>query len=114
VTSLPVIDRARLDKVCMGKPEMAREFIGLLIEEVAPIISALPALLSAADNAAVRQGAHTVRGTAGNVGAAQLEAAALLLERTAAEGGAREALAEQLEGLAGALAELRSARAMLS
>jgi two-component system, sensor histidine kinase and response regulator len=114
VTSLPVIDRERLDKVCMGKPEMAGEFIGMLIEEVTPIIAALPASLSAADNAAVREGAHTVKGIAGNVGAVRLEAAALLLERTAAEGGAREALAEQLDGIAGALAELRSARATLS
>jgi len=114
MTTLPVIDRDRLDKVCMGNPGMAREFIDLLIEEATPILAALPASVAADDGAAVREGAHAVKGIAGNVGAARLQAAALLLERSAADGAARTVLAEQLDGVVSALAELRSARDALS
>jgi len=114
MTSVPVIDRARLDLVCMGNPSLAGEFIDLLIEESTPILAGLPALVAAGDAPAVRESAHSVKGIAGNVGAARLQAAALALERSAADGAAAGVLAEQLDAVIAALAELRTERSTLS
>jgi HPt (histidine-containing phosphotransfer) domain-containing protein len=113
MTTVPIIDRARLDLVCMGNPALAGEFLDLLIEESSPIVDGLPALVAAGDAAAVREGAHSVKGIAGNVGAARLQAAALVLERSAAGGAAASVLAEQLAAVAAALAELRTERSAL-
>jgi HPt (histidine-containing phosphotransfer) domain-containing protein len=114
MTDVPVIDRARLDLVCMGNPGLAGEFIDLLIEESTPILAGLPALVAAGDVPAVREGAHSVKGIAGNVGAARLQAAALQLERSAADGAAASVLAGQLDAVVAALAELRAERSALS
>jgi HPt (histidine-containing phosphotransfer) domain-containing protein len=114
MTDVPIIDRARLDLVCMGNPGLAGEFIDLLIEESTPILDGLPALVAAGDAAAVREGAHSVKGIAGNVGAARLQAAALVLERSAADGSPGAVLAGQLEAVVAALGELRAERNALS
>ena len=98
----------------MGNPAMAGEFLDLLIEEATPIVAALPAQVAAGDKQAVREGAHAVKGIAGNVGAARLQAAALLLERSAADGAAADTLSTHLDGVTAALAELRTARDALT
>lgn len=100
----PNIDRERLDLVCMGNAELARELIDMLIDEARPLIGELGPLVAANDAGAVREKAHAVKGIAGNVGAARLQAAALLLERAAADG--TGGLDELLAGAAGAFAEL--------
>ncbi len=114
MTDLPVIDRARLDLVCMGKPEMAREFLDILIEESTPILAVLPASIAAADHTAVRSNAHAVKGIAGNVGAARLHDAAQRLELSAKDGAAAAVLAEQLAAVVAALAEVRAERDAVS
>lgn len=113
MTTVPIIDRARLDLVCMGNADLAGELLDLLIEEATPIVAGLPALVSAADKPAVREGAHSVKGIAGNVGAARLQAAALDLERSATEAADVGVLAGLLETVVTALAELRTERSAL-
>lgn len=110
MTAVPVIDSVRLERVCMGKPEMARIFLDALIEEATPILDGVPVSIAAGDAAAVREAAHAVKGMAGNIGAARLADAALLLERAcdAASGG--DVLTGHLTAAVTALAELRVAR----
>jgi len=106
----PIIDRARLDRICMGKPEMAKVFLDSLIDEARPIVDGLAALLGTDDRAALRESAHGLKGMAGNVGAAQLQAAAFALERGAADGADGDALRTQVAGVVAALSDLRSER----
>jgi two-component system sensor histidine kinase/response regulator len=110
MTAVPVIDSVRLDRVCMGKPEMALVFLDTLIEEATPILADAPASIAAGDTTAVREAAHSVKGMAGNIGAARLAEAALVLERACDAASGSDVLTEHLAGLVTALAELRAAR----
>jgi two-component system sensor histidine kinase/response regulator len=114
MTSLPIIDRTRLDLVCMGNAGLAGELLDMLIDEATPIVAGLPATIAANDAPAVREGAHSVKGIAGNVGAARLQAAALQLERSAADGADASVLTAQYDGVAAALDELRAERKALT
>jgi HPt (histidine-containing phosphotransfer) domain-containing protein len=110
MTAIPIIDRDRLEKVCMGKPEMAQIFVDALIDETAPIVAALPESIVARNYAAVREAAHAVKGMAANIGAIRLSAAAELLERESVAAPTTEVLSKGLDGLVAALAELRTER----
>ncbi len=108
MTDEPIIDQVRLDLVCMGNAELARELIDLLIDEATPIVEGLPALVAAQDATAVRLQAHAVKGIAGNVGAVRLQTAAFGLEQGAIDTlpwGELEALSA---GVTAALVELRA------
>lgn len=107
---LPIIDKARLDLVCMGDAAFAAVIIDSLIEEATPILEALPKSLTARDQSDVRQQAHALKGIAGNVGAARLQAAAAVLERGAIDGLAWDALAQHFDLVSAALAEVRAER----
>jgi HPt (histidine-containing phosphotransfer) domain-containing protein len=108
---VPVIDRERLDSICGGDPSLGLELVDMLIEEAGPLVLALQGLVSERDRTATREQAHALKGIAGNVGAARLQAMALALERAAADEAAWPLLDESLAGVAGALDELRAERA---
>jgi HPt (histidine-containing phosphotransfer) domain-containing protein len=110
----PVIDQARLDLICMGDAALCRELIASLIDEASPIIDELPELVDAKNAVAVRQQAHTLKGIAGNVGAGRLQAAALLLERGAADGAPWDQLAQHLAAATAALTEVKAEHAQTS
>jgi HPt (histidine-containing phosphotransfer) domain-containing protein len=110
VTEVPIVDRARLERICMGKPELAQVYLDSLIGEATPIADGLAALLQADDRPALRESAHGLKGMAGNIGAARLQAAAFGLERSVADGADGAALSAGVSGIVAALNELRTER----
>ncbi len=101
----------------VGGDKLVRELIDLLLEGAPARLEAARAALAAGDAAGVARAAHSLTSSAGTLGAAEMQAAALLLERAAdnglgdladllvgleaAWGRAREMLAETKRGLNG-------------
>jgi len=80
VDDLPILDRARLDRITRGDAALANEFLGALFEEAAALIERLAGLLDSEDGVAVADAAHTLKGMAAELGAMQLRAAAAAFE----------------------------------
>jgi two-component system, sensor histidine kinase and response regulator len=107
--SLPV-DRERIEAVCGGDDALAVELIGMLVEDAVPIVDALGACVQSNDVAQVNELAHSLKGIAGNVGAAELRDAADRLQTASAPDAApaRNVLARELSAIATALERVRS------
>ncbi len=74
------VDRGRIEAVCGGDEALAVELIGMLVEDAAPIVDDLGACVQANDAARIYELAHSLKGIAANVGAAELRDAAALLQ----------------------------------
>ncbi|RMF77779.1 MAG: response regulator, partial [Nitrospirae bacterium] len=96
----PAIDAARLREIAGGDRAFARELLHLFLEDAQGHVAALAEAVARGEAEAVRQVAHTLKGSAANVGAEGVQRAALALERCG-----READLAQAEPL---LASLRS------
>ena len=103
---VPVLDLTRLELITRGSSARAREFLEALFEETDAQLERLNALLAGRDGIAVSDVAHTIKGTAMELGAMRLRAAAAALET--------ESDAERwptcIGNIASALAELRRAQ----
>lgn len=110
VSTGSVFDRARLDLITNGDPDLARELIDLLIGEATPLLDGLAAKIAAQDGDSVRKDAHAVKGIAGNVGAIQLFEAARALELGATEGVGWDEIGRLLAGATTAFAAVRAER----
>jgi HPt (histidine-containing phosphotransfer) domain-containing protein len=105
----PAVDRTRIEAVCGGDESLAVELIGMLVEDAGPIVDALGASVQSNDVAQVNELAHSLKGIAANVGAAELRDAAERLQSASAPGAApaRSALAAELAATAAALDRVR-------
>jgi HPt (histidine-containing phosphotransfer) domain-containing protein len=104
------VDRGRIEAVCGSDEELAVELIGMLVDDAALIIDALSASVESNDVAQLNELAHSLKGIAGNVGAAELrDAAARLQTDTAPDAAAaRAVLTEELAAITSALERVRS------
>jgi HPt (histidine-containing phosphotransfer) domain-containing protein len=104
------VDRARIEAVCGGDDALAVELIGMLLDEVAPIVNALGDSVQSNDVAQVNELAHALKGIAGNVGAAGLHDAAARLQTASAPDAApaRDVLTSELAAITTALEDVRA------
>jgi HPt (histidine-containing phosphotransfer) domain-containing protein len=104
------VDRARIEAVCGGDDALAVELIGMLLDEVAPIVNALGDCVQSNDVAQVNELAHALKGIAGNVGAAGLRDAAARLQTASAPDAApaRDVLTSELAAITTALEDVRA------
>jgi signal transduction histidine kinase/HPt (histidine-containing phosphotransfer) domain-containing protein len=79
-----VVDEDTLLERCGGDPDLAREIIQMYLEEYPKLLSAIRAAIASGDAALLHRTAHTLKGAAGNFGAASVVAAALRLEQSGA------------------------------
>jgi HPt (histidine-containing phosphotransfer) domain-containing protein len=93
----------------VGGDKLICELIDLLLDGAPQKLGAARAALAAGDAAGVGRAAHSLTSSAGNLGAAEVQAAALALERCAA--GEPGDLGELLAELEGAWARAREALA---
>jgi HPt (histidine-containing phosphotransfer) domain-containing protein len=103
------VDRARIEAVCGGDDALAVELIGMLVEDAGPIVDALGAAVASNDVPQVNELAHSLKGIAGNVGAAELrDAAARMQTATAPEAGTPHGvIAGELATIVAALDDVR-------
>lgn len=82
-----------------GEPDLLRELVTLFLRDTPERLHALRQALASADYATAARAAHSVKGSAANLGAAGLQALAGLAEQSArqAEGAASAAAAAALE-----------------
>lgn len=78
------VDRKRIDVVCEDNDSLAIELIGMLVDEVGPILLALNDHVECYNITQAHELAHALQGIAGNVGAFDLRDAALRLETVSA------------------------------
>jgi len=83
-----------------GDPGLLEELVGLFVEDAEPRLAALREAIEAGDAGAVERSAHTLKGSAGNMGASRMSEAAARLQDAAAAG--------DLEGASGMLDELEA------
>ena len=74
-----------------GDEELTAEVLAVFLEDAPHQIARLEEALSAGNGTALERGAHTLKGAAANVGAAELRAACAALEEAAARGDLAEA-----------------------
>ena len=103
--ALPTLDLATLESLRdlsePGQPDLVTELVDLFIADVPPRLQKIEAGAASGDAAAVYAQAHTIKGSAGNLGAKAMAALCLAIERpakagtlTGTEGPIRELLAE--------------------
>jgi len=97
----PAIDRAHLARMTFGDRALERELLSLFDRQAALLV----ARMGATDAATVRALAHTLKGSAVGVGAAEVAAAAAALEE--------EQSPDRLAALARAVAHARGAVAAM-
>lgn len=80
----PVLDPAVLatlrDLTPPGEPDVLKELFALFLDDVPARIERLRAAWQAGDALAVQRAAHSLKGSAGNIGATQLHAVCALLD----------------------------------
>jgi HPt (histidine-containing phosphotransfer) domain-containing protein len=103
------VDRGRIEAVCGGDDGLAVELIAMLVDDAALIVDALGTCLQTNDIAVANDLAHSLKGIAGNVGAAELrDAAARLQTATAPDAAPPHALlVEEVAAIAAALERVR-------
>ncbi|NQT70296.1 MAG: response regulator, partial [Desulfobacteraceae bacterium] len=94
-----VFDRAGLLDRLMGDEKLANEILGAFMEDVPRKLTALKEALDKSDAPSVQREAHTLKGTAANVGALALQEVANQIEVACEAGGLAKAssLAAQLD-----------------
>ena len=81
-----VLDRQRLAGLQALGPDIVEEIVGVFLDTAPDYLSALRVACAGDDVAGVRQAAHGLRGSAGNLGFAALAAACEALEDSARTG----------------------------
>jgi HPt (histidine-containing phosphotransfer) domain-containing protein len=104
VNDPPILDHDRLTLITGGNAALAAEFINALFAETGELLERLDDALRAADQAAISNIGHTLKGIAAEVGAMRLRAAAADLEAEIEP----ERWPQRVECLRKALDELRS------
>jgi len=105
-----VFDKAGLLRRVMGDEKLAKEIIGVFLEDIPNHIAALKEAVANADAPVVQRVAHTIKGAAANVGALALQELASLVEKAGKDADLDETAAlvtkmdEQLDALKTALA----------
>lgn len=107
----PVIDDSIVEGLRRLGPEVHGEIVRLWFDNLDPTLDALRRELAAGERPALVAGAHTLRGSAANVGAARLAAACAALE-SGAQGGADDVTLSAL--LADVLTDADAARTALA
>ncbi|MFP4308940.1 MAG: PAS domain S-box protein [Desulfococcaceae bacterium] len=102
----PVLDRAALLDRCMDKEDLAREILGIFLDEMPLRIQELRTALDAGDASAAHMAVHSIKGMAANTGAEALRLLAGKMEN-AIRAGDLEAVGERMGRLAEKLEELR-------
>jgi HPt (histidine-containing phosphotransfer) domain-containing protein len=87
LTQAPVLDQAALQRILrIGGPALLRNLAGMYLELGPGRLQALADGVAAGDADQVRRAAHTMKSTAGNVGAVRLQHSAEHVEQLASEG----------------------------
>ncbi len=94
------LDLARLRETSEGDREFEAELLAIFIEDCASRIAALRQSLEAGDAETLRRDAHTIKGSARNLGTTRLDKYAEDLEHSAAAG--------RLEPAAGLIAQIQA------
>jgi HPt (histidine-containing phosphotransfer) domain-containing protein len=100
------VNPGRLDDITGGDPDLKEELIGIFLEDTAQRLASLGQAVDAGDAKAVREAAHTIKGSSGNMGATGMQHVAEHLERMAKEGDLSGA-ARSLDGLQTGFAAVR-------
>ncbi|MEE8330173.1 MAG: response regulator [Acidimicrobiia bacterium] len=79
----PAIDRRELMESVGGMPDLLREIVNLVIEEIPPIAAEIPPAIDSADLEVVARRAHRIKGSVGSVAARRAYLAASNLEQCA-------------------------------
>jgi PAS domain S-box-containing protein len=88
----PDLDREWLDGHFSGKDAMMRELAGVFLKELPGRLAAMRRALASGESAALAEAAHTLKGSAGVIGASAVRLAALGLERAGRDGDPERAL----------------------
>lgn len=97
MTGEPVLDEAALDRLRrIGGPDLVRRMIELYLSNAEERIGMLTKGSAAGDASLVELAAHTIKSSAGNVGAVRLQHTADALETIAASGTSDEELVARL------------------
>jgi len=113
--SLEIVDASVLDSYRMlqqpGKPDLVNRLINLFIEGADKNLSLLKTSVANGNIEEIKREAHSIKGSAGNIGARQMAALCLELEQKAHIGAEAEVLVSQLEKgfeqVAGVLTRMR-------
>ena len=89
----PVFDRDNLISRLMDDEELAREVVALFLADTPNLIGELQAFLAAGDAASAERHAHSIKGSASNVGGESLRAEAYEIEKAVKVGDLAAALA---------------------
>jgi signal transduction histidine kinase/CheY-like chemotaxis protein/HPt (histidine-containing phosphotransfer) domain-containing protein len=84
----PAVDRRQLLESVGGMPEVLREIVGLVIEEVPSVAAEIPPAIEIGDYEVVSRRAHRIKGSVGSIAAKRAHAAAAELEQAALGGDA--------------------------
>jgi hypothetical protein len=82
----PELALARFREVTMGDPVLARGLIQSFVASIGQCLQQAEAAIAAGNEEQLTRSAHTIAGSAANIGAARLEAAAASLESIARRG----------------------------
>jgi PAS domain S-box-containing protein len=111
---LPGIDTAAGLATSMGRPDLYRRLLGRFREGQARFRAEFDAARGSGDASAPARVAHTLRGTAGNIGAKQAAAAAAALETACQAGASAHEIAQRLAEVEQALAPVLAGLAALA
>jgi HPt (histidine-containing phosphotransfer) domain-containing protein len=93
----PVIDRSAIERLGrLGGPDLVRRMLELYLENGPERARALGERAAAGDVSGVERSAHTMKSSAGNLGAVRLQRAAERLEAAAAAGSIDSAIVSEL------------------
>jgi HPt (histidine-containing phosphotransfer) domain-containing protein len=109
VADEPVIDESVVDGLRRLGPEVHGEILQLWFDNLGPTLDLLRHALAEDDRPALVAAAHTLRGSAANVGAARLAAVCAELEAGARRGDGEQTQSELLAAVVVATARAREA-----
>lgn len=97
MTDHPVLEPAAIDRLLrLGGADLVRRLVELYLEQGPDRLQALADGVAQSDAALVERAAHTLKSTAGNVGATRLQQSAQAAEALAGEGVIDGGLAERI------------------
>jgi HPt (histidine-containing phosphotransfer) domain-containing protein len=86
MTELPPVDWSRIQAVAEGDIDFERELLNLFVQDCTRRLHHLEMFVQGNDAETIRLEAHTIKGSANNVGATDVAEKALLLENNALTG----------------------------